>query len=260
MSRNARCPSSSVTSGSTVTGSATACMTLPGKIRMTPWRSRSMRNRPSRWQARIRSTRLAKPNLRSSNEASTLRRNCLAWRIYIGQRGRILGRLEQPAHLADAVGDARLGRPAGGRRAAAERRGAAGGGAAATGRRPGDVAGPRDAPRASSARAATPSVELDQHVAAGFLQRDVAGGGELLGEVAEAAGAIGALGEGRIQLQQRALEQPQLRRDLAVRQHLQRPAHERHRLLERGGLRRGRPPGRSGGRDPASGASPTRFS
>ena len=92
---------------------------------------------------------------------------------------------------------------------------------------------------ASSARAADSLGQLDEHVAAGFLERDVAGGGELLREVAEAAGAVGALGERRVELQQRALEQPELRRHLAIGQHLQRAPHERHRLLDRRGLRRG---------------------
>ena len=54
-------------------------------------------------QARRRSTRLEKPNLRSSNEASTLRMNCFAWRMYIGQRGGFCRRLKQPSDLADAV-------------------------------------------------------------------------------------------------------------------------------------------------------------
>ncbi len=61
--------------------------------------------------------------------------------------------------------------------------------------------------------------------------------GQLLREVAEAARAVGALGEGRVELQQRALEQAELRRDLAVGQHLEGAAHQRHGLVERGRLR-----------------------
>ena len=38
-----------------------ASCTLPWKKRMTPWRSRSIRNSPSRWHARSRSFRLANP-------------------------------------------------------------------------------------------------------------------------------------------------------------------------------------------------------
>src|SRR5687768_13460809 len=49
----------------------------------------------------------------------------------------------------------------------------------------------------------------------------------------ERSRAIAALGEGRVELQQRALEQAELRRDFALRQHLQRALHERHRLLDR---------------------------
>src|SRR5690606_14422975 len=51
--------------------------------------------------------------------------------------------------------------------------------------------------------------------------------------IAEAARAVLALGEGGIELQQRALEEPQLRRDLALRQHLQRAPDERQRLADR---------------------------
>ena len=63
-------------------------------------------------------------------------------------------------------------------------------------------------------------------------------GGQLLREIAEAAGTIRALGERGIELQQRALEQAELRRDLAIRQHLERTPHERQHLIERRLLRR----------------------
>ncbi len=62
--------------------------------------------------------------------------------------------------------------------------------------------------------------------------------GQLLREVAEAAGPIRALGERGIELQQRALEETELRRDLAIGQHLQRAPHERQHLIERRLLRR----------------------
>ncbi len=75
--------------------------------------------------------------------------------------------------------------------------------------------------------------ELDQHVPAMFTQPHVAGVGQLLREIAEAADAVGALREGRVELQQRALQQAELRRDLAIAQHLQRPPHQPHDLLDR---------------------------
>src|SRR5450759_452284 len=81
-------------------------------------------------------------------------------------------------------------------------------------------------------------LQLDEDVPPGLPQRDEAGARELLREVAEAADAVGALGERRVELQQRALEKPELRRDLAVDQHLERAPHERHDLLDRR-LRRG---------------------
>ena len=92
--RHLGCPGSSPGAGTRASSSRRgaspsrpACITLPWNRRITPWRSRSIRNSPSRWQARSRSTRLVKPNFRSSNDESTLRMNCLAWRTYIGQRG-----------------------------------------------------------------------------------------------------------------------------------------------------------------------------
>src|SRR5688572_25489005 len=52
----------------------------------------------------------------------------------------------------------------------------------------------------------------------------------LLDEIAERADAVVALRKRRVELQQRALQQAQLRRDLAIRQYLERPLHERDRL------------------------------
>ena len=76
----------------------------------------------------------------------------------------------------------------------------------------------------------TAVARLDEHAASGVLQRDRAGLRHLLHEVAEAARAVLALGERRVELQQRALEQAELRRDLALGQHLQRAHDERQRL------------------------------
>ena len=56
---------------------------------------------------------------------------------------------------------------------------------------------------------------------------------ELLDEVEERRGAVVALRERRVELQQRALEQAGLRRDLAVGENLQRAPHERERLRDR---------------------------
>src|SRR5688500_19029608 len=52
----------------------------------------------------------------------------------------------------------------------------------------------------------------------------------LLDEIAERAYTVVALRKRRVELQQRALQQAQLRRDLAIRQYLERPLHERDRL------------------------------
>ena len=55
---------------------------------------------------------------------------------------------------------------------------------------------------------------------------------ELLDEIAERSGAVVALGERRVELQQRALEQAELRRHFAVGQHLERALDERDRLID----------------------------
>ena len=73
--------------------------------------------------------------------------------------------------------------------------------------------------------------ELHEDVPSRLAERHEPRRGELLREVAEAAHAVGALGECRVELQQRALEKPELGRDLAIGQHLERAAHERHDLF-----------------------------
>ena len=99
--------------------------------------------------------------------------------------------------------------------------------------------------------------ELDEHVPPVLAQPHVAGVGQLLREVAEAADAVGPFGERRIELQQRALQQAELRRDLAIAQHLQRPPHQRHHLIDRR-LPDDRPA--ADGRDRRSRRELTRFS
>ena len=66
-----------------------------------------------------------------------------------------------------------------------------------------------------------------------MLQLDQAGLRELLDEIEKRRGAVVALGERRVELQQRALEQPGLRRHFAVGQNLERAAHDRERLRDR---------------------------
>ena len=56
---------------------------------------------------------------------------------------------------------------------------------------------------------------------------------ELLDEIGEAARAVRALAEGRIQLQHGGLQQAELRLHRAAFQHLQRAFHQRHGLLQR---------------------------
>ena len=58
---------------------------------------------------------------------------------------------------------------------------------------------------------------VDEHAAPGVTQRDEPGLRDLLDEVAERARAVVALRERRVELQQRALQQPELRRYLAIR-------------------------------------------
>ena len=76
-------------------------------------------------------------------------------------------------------------------------------------------------------------LHLDQQVAARLVQADEAGLRELLGEVPERSGAVVLLREGGIELEQRALEEAELRRDLALGQHLQRPPDQRERRADR---------------------------
>ena len=70
---------------------------------------------------------------------------------------------------------------------------------------------------------------FDQNVSPMFAQRHMSGRRQLLRKIAEAVHAVGPLRERGVELQQRALQQTQLRRDLAVAQHLQRTPHERQR-------------------------------
>ena len=167
----------------------------------------------------------AKPNLRSSNVSSAVRRYWRTWRMYIGHRGFCLAAANSLAAVCTASSDcsavtvdagaaaARFGAILGGRLA---RRGLACDG-------PGldDVGHGRRRQRIGHAGADGVVGQLHQHAAARLLQRDQAAFGDLLDEVAEGAGAVVALREGGVELQQRALEQAELRRDLAVGQHLQ---------------------------------------
>ena len=224
-----RCTSSSGSSAP-----VDGCMMLPGKNRITPWRSRSIRNSPSRWQARSRSTRLREAELALVERRIDVAQELLGLADVHRPARRVLRRLEEPPHLADAVGHARLatrrrvaGRPAAARASAGRvarrrvrrfRRGPRRAVRPCADRRCADGRRRRRAPRArcGPSRAA-----------------HVPGGGELLREVAEAAHAVGALGERRVELQQRALQQAELRRDLAIAQHLERAPHQRHHLIDR---------------------------
>src|SRR4029450_6918331 len=79
--------------------------------------------------------------------------------------------------------------------------------------------------------------KLHQHVPPRLPEHDVSSARQLLREIAEAAGAIGTLRERGIELEQRALEEPELRRDFTIGQDLQRTTDERHGLIERRRLR-----------------------
>src|SRR5688572_28867500 len=81
--------------------------------------------------------------------------------------------------------------------------------------------------------------QLDDDGAPRFAKQDVSRGGEFLREIAKAARSVGSFGKRRVELQQRALQQPQLRRYLAIREYLERAANQRQRLLD-GRLRNGR--------------------
>src|SRR5262249_31734548 len=75
--------------------------------------------------------------------------------------------------------------------------------------------------------------QLDHDAPARVLQRHQAGLRQLLREIEERRGAVVALGERRVELEQRALEQARLRRDLAVRQDLERAPDDGDGLLQR---------------------------
>ena len=92
--------------------------------------------------------------------------------------------------------------------------------------------------RIVDAQTAVAIVELHQHIAPVLAEPHVSGGCELLGEIAEAADAVGALRERRIELEERALEEPGLRRHLAVGQDLQAAADDGEGLGDWRGRRR----------------------
>ena len=71
---------------------------------------------------------------------------------------------------------------------------------------------------------------FDEHAPPGVLEDHRTRLGDLLHEVPEAARAVIAFRKRRIELEERALEQSKLRRDLALGQHLQRALDERQRL------------------------------
>ena len=166
------------------------------------------------------------PSLRSSNDSSALRRYWRIWRMYIGHRGCLPCSNSLAASLtaspASAFVAVRRASPSTGRssRVSAPLR---------AGLRREALDGRRVVGHGLAERRVA---QLDEHAASRLLQRDDAALGDLLDEVAERAGAVVALGERRVELQQRALEEPELRRDFAIRQHLQRALHERQRLLE----------------------------
>ena len=66
--------------------------------------------------------------------------------------------------------------------------------------------------------------------------------GDLLDEIAERARAVVALRERGVELQQRALQQPELRRHLAIRQDLEGALHDRERLVDIRGAAHGAGP------------------
>ena len=161
--------------------------------------------------------------------------NCFAWRMYIGQRGGFGAdwKIRRTSRMPSAA----RGSPAAGacdvvvRLLPCDSRALA-------------LPAPRTCGctlRASSApKMSVPSASSTSTLRPCSRSAHVAGRRQLLREIAEAADAVGALGERRVELQQRALQQAELRRDFAVAQHLQRAPHERHRLIDRR-LRRGRP-------------------
>src|SRR5215471_14746409 len=68
---------------------------------------------------------------------------------------------------------------------------------------------------------------------------DVSGGRHFLDEIAECTSAVIALGASRIELKQRALQQPELWRHFAIRQNFQR-APDKRECLGKAGIRDGR--------------------
>ena len=166
------------------------------------------------------------PHLRSSKVGSTPRRYCLSWRTYIGHRGGCVARLNTSRGIDDLLHLLRVERQPGQRRSR-------GGRPRAARIRIGAASGALTVTEILTGGGSAPSVRLDRihhHAAAGMPQRDEPGLRDLLDEIAERADAVVALGKRRVELQQRALQQAELRRDLAIGQHLERPLHERDRL------------------------------
>ena len=75
--------------------------------------------------------------------------------------------------------------------------------------------------------------EFDNRRPARVFERDISALLELFRKVTECARAVVTLRERRVELQQRALQQPQLRRDLALVQNLQCTFHEWQSLFDR---------------------------
>ncbi len=74
---------------------------------------------------------------------------------------------------------------------------------------------------------------FNEHVAPVLPQAHMSGGRQLLRKVTEAADAVRTLRERGIELEERALQEAELRRHLTVAQHLQRPPDEWKSLIDR---------------------------
>ena len=76
-------------------------------------------------------------------------------------------------------------------------------------------------------------IQFDHHAPASVLQLRESGLSQLFDEVVERGRTVVAFGEGRVELEQGALQEPRLWRHFAVGQDLQRAAHDRERLRDR---------------------------
>ena len=220
-------PSTSVAGGSLRQRRRRCRERRPWNTRRPPRRSRSTRTKPSRWQRLA-----ADPSARRSRSAARRSRPPRG-----GSASRCAG-----TSASARRGGAAMQPPALPPMPRRRRRRAATGSSAATGagslrdvrpaeaRRSGSPAPSSDAARLRprprlrprSPRSAPPS--RCGPTCFSCTRPDLR---ELLDEVEERRGAVVALGEGRVELQQRALEQAGLRRDLAVGEDLQRAAHDR---------------------------------